>query len=65
MQQIFHIPSDRLIYLKTGRMTSSVNLTTTPFSINCHTGLFSDNYPWQPTWHHTDKRHHTNHYSTL
>ena len=31
-QQILHIPSDRQIYLKTGRLTSSVNLTSTPFS---------------------------------
>jgi len=31
--QPIHIPSDRQIYLKTGRMTSSVNLTSTPFSI--------------------------------
>jgi hypothetical protein len=55
VQQILHIPSDRQIYLKTGRLTSSQSHFHT-IQHNCHTVLFSDNYRWQQTWHHTDKR---------
>jgi hypothetical protein len=47
MQQILHISSDRQIYLRTGRLTSSVNLTSTPFSVTviqfCSVTIFNGN----------------------